>query len=78
MVAQGGIGSTVGMLFLAWLHTAWERKSVLRIFKLPLLPAWLATAMAVNGLGLLLNALDGTDAFYSNVMVVARKRPARG
>jgi SAM-dependent methyltransferase len=76
-VGQGGFGSTVCMLFLAWLHTAWERRSALRMLKLPLLPAWLAAAMAANGLGLLLNALDGTDAFYSNVMVVARKRPSR-
>jgi SAM-dependent methyltransferase len=77
-VGQGGLGSTVCMLILAWLHTTWERRSALRILKLPLLPAWLAAAMAVNGLGLLLNVLDGTDAFYSNVMVVARKRPVRG
>ena len=75
---QGGFGSTVFMLFLAWLRTAWERRSVLRMLKLPLLPAWLAATMTANGLGLLLDALDGTDAFYSNVMVVARKRPSRG
>jgi SAM-dependent methyltransferase len=75
-VAQGGVGSTVCMLFLAWLHTAWGRRPVLRMLKLPLLPAWLATTFVLNGLGLLLNALDRTGAFYTNVMVVARKRPS--
>jgi len=74
---QGGIGSTVIMLLLAWLNGVWERRAPLRVMKLPLLPAWLAAALAVNILGLMLDTLDRTGAFYSNVMVVARKRPTQ-
>lgn len=74
---QGGIGSTVIMLLLAWLNGVWERRSPLRVMKLPLLPAWLAAAMAMNMLGLMLDSLDRTGAFYGNVLVVARKRPAQ-
>jgi len=71
---EGGFGSTACMLGLAWLHTAWNRRFPTRVVKLPLLPAWLAATLALNGLGLLLDRLDGTGAFYSNVILVARKR----
>lgn len=75
---QGGIGSTVIMLLLAWIHGVWESRLLLRVLKLSLLPVWLVAVLAANVLGVLLDSLDRTDAFYSNVMVVARKRPAGG
>jgi len=74
--AEGGFGSTSCMLLLSWLRAAWDRRSPARLVKLPLLPAWLAFTLVVNGLGLLLNGVDGTGAYYGNVLVVARRRPA--
>lgn len=76
--ALGGFGSTTCALFLAWLQTVWDRRSPTRVVKLPLLPVWLAATWVVNVLGLILDALDSTGAFYGNVLVVARKRPTGG
>lgn len=83
----GDIDSTLGEfyrvlapsgLLLAWMHGVWERRTLLRLLKLPLLPAGVAAVLAANGIGFLLGKLDRADAFYGNAMVVARKRPAGG
>ncbi len=38
-----------------------------------LLPVWLAFSLLVNVIGWLLEKIDGTDAFYGNVLIIARK-----
>lgn len=73
---QGRVGSTVCTLLLSWLWTIWNRRFTTRVVKIPLLPAWIAATLLLNCLGLLLDGLDSTGAYYGNVMVVARKRPA--
>jgi SAM-dependent methyltransferase len=73
---QGGIGSTIGILFLNWLHTSLYWNFPLRLMRPLLLPIWLPFCLAVNLLGLLLNRLDVTGAYYSNVFLVLKKPSA--
>ena len=72
---QGGIGSTMAVLFLNWLHTSLNWMFPLRLTRPLLLPVWLPLCLAVNLLGLLVNRLDVTGAYYSNVFLVL-ERPA--
>jgi len=71
--AQGGIGSTVGTLFLNWVEAATSCCKALRFVKGILLPFWILICFVVNGLGWLVDKIDNTQAFYSNVLLVARK-----
>lgn len=66
---QGGVGSTIGTLWLNWL-------SIFRPFRLlkAVLPLWIMFSVLVNGLGWLLDKIDKTQAFYGNVLIVATKR----
>lgn len=70
---QGGFGSTAGMLFLGWLNEAIHRSRASRLLRCAFLPAWMAFCLAVNVSGVLLDVLDGTEAFYGNVLLVARR-----
>jgi SAM-dependent methyltransferase len=72
---EGGIGSTVCCMLLSWIHTGWNRRSPARMLKIPLLPLWLFVTTLANGLAIILDSFDKTSSFYSNVMVLARKRP---
>lgn len=71
----GGLGSTVVMLLLAWVHTMWDRRSPTRMLKIPLFPLWLSMTTLLNGMAIVVDFLDKTSSFYSNVILVARKRP---
>lgn len=71
---QGGIGSTLALLLLNWMNQSLNASLLLRLLKGLLLPLWLVGSFVVNITGLLLDRLDSTDAFYSNVLVVFRKR----
>lgn len=71
---QGGIGSSLAVLWLNWLDTALNRRRCTRFAKAALLPVWIALSAATNLCGLLLDRADGTSAFYGNLLAVARKR----
>lgn len=71
---QGGIGSTIGILCLNWVEAEMNRSKATRILKGCLLPPWVVFCAFVNGLGWLMDKLDRTQAFYSNVLLVSKKR----
>ena len=71
---QGGVGSTVGVLLLNWVETQTNRFEPTRLLKGILLPLWILFSGLVNALGWLLDKADRTQAFYSNVFLLARKR----
>lgn len=61
----GGIGSTLSLLLLNWLSNYKFIKA--------LMPIWIPFSLIVNFMGLLLDRLDRTGAFYNNVILVMRK-----
>jgi len=67
---QGAFGSTMGLLFLNFLALYKPTRYFFGI----LLPLWILLCGAVNVLCFLVDKLDGTAAFYTNVMIVAKKR----
>jgi len=71
---QGGIGSTLVILFLNWIDTAMSRATATKFLKGVLLPVSIPMSFALNLLGLAVDNLDRTNSFYSNVLLVARKR----
>ena len=64
----GGIGSTLVLLLLNWINNS-------RLLKVLLLPIWIPFSLAVNSLGLFMDKIDRTGAFYNNVLLVAKKKP---
>lgn len=72
-IPQGGIGSTLGAMLLAWLELTFTRSGTRVLLLTALLPAWMGVALLVNGVGRLLDAVDRTGAFYGNVMLLATK-----
>jgi SAM-dependent methyltransferase len=72
----GGIGSTLGALFLGWTYDALPTGRVERWAIAPLLPLWLALCLLVNALGLILSTADRTGLYYGNLLVHARHRGA--
>jgi SAM-dependent methyltransferase len=73
---QGGIGSTLGLLALNWIEVQMGLYKPTRLVKGALLPIWVALCGVVNGLGWLMDKVDRTEAFYSNVLIIAEKRCA--
>ncbi len=71
---QGGIGSTLAILSLNWAEQTMNRRFFTRILKSLLLPVWLAVSVIFNFVGLLIDRIDRTGSFYSNVLLVVRKR----
>ena len=71
---QGGIGSTVGLLLLNWIDMSLNRYPTTRVIKGLLLPAMIFLFVGVNLSGWLLDRLDKTQSFYTNVMLVAQKQ----
>lgn len=74
---QGGIGSTLAILWLNWCEATMNRFFATRLLKAPLLPFWILGSLLVNLLGLLLDRLDGSGRFYNNVLVVYEKSMGR-
>jgi len=66
-------GSLLGALWLNWIEHAIGRSRVLQLVRAPLLPVWILYCLLVNLVCRAVDLLDRTGAFYSNVMVVARK-----
>lgn len=77
LTKQGGAGSTTGLLLLGWMDATTGRSRLLRLVRPVLLPVRMALSAAVNMAGLLWDRMDRTGAYYSNLLVVARKRPAQ-
>jgi SAM-dependent methyltransferase len=71
---QGGLGSTIGILVLNWIDISLNQTKVGRFLRAPLLPVWLLFSLVTNVLGMAVDFLDRTDAFYSNVVIVLRKK----
>lgn len=74
--AQGGVGSTIGLLLENWIEMQMNSYKVTRILKGFLLPVWMLICLFINTTGFILDSLDKTQSFYSNTLVVARKRCA--
>lgn len=72
--AQGGIGSTLAVFWLNWINQAMTAHKVTRFAKALLLPVWLLISLVTNTVGLLLDRIDHTRAFYGNTFVVALKK----
>ena len=71
---HGGIGSTLAILLLNWIDGALNQRFVTRLLKAILLPVWIGVSLLCNALGLLLDRLDGTGAFYNSLLVVFEKK----
>lgn len=71
---QGGIASTVAILILNWINDTLNKSKISRLIKGFLLPAWIPFCTVVNMIGVLLDKLDVTGKYYSNVCVVYKKR----
>lgn len=71
---QGGIGSTLVILFLNWIDTVLSSTTVAKLLKAVFLPVFIPVSLILNLFGLALDQLDRTKMFYSNVLLVARKR----
>lgn len=70
---QGKIGTTLGVLCLNWLDTFMNQHKLTRLLKGVLLPIWLLSSFIINITALLLDKIDKSSTFYSNVLVVALK-----
>lgn len=70
---QGGIGSTLVILFLNWFDAQLSVSDRLRWIKAVILPLWLPFCLVANALALLIDRIDTTGKFYSNVLLVAKK-----
>ena len=73
---QGAIGSTLVILILNWIEQALNSSRLTRVLKALLLPLWLPFSFLLNMLGLLGDAIDPTEAYYNNLLVVLRKAGA--
>lgn len=71
---QGGIGSTLVILFLNWVDTALSLTPATKLLKGLLLPVFIPMSLVLNMLGWAMDRLDRTRMFYSNALLVARKR----
>lgn len=72
--AQGGIGSTLAIFWLNWINQAMTAHKPTRFARALLLPVWLLISLGTNILGVLLDWIDRTNAFYGNTFVMARKK----
>jgi len=70
---EGGVGSTLAILFLNWIETSLNCTFATRLLKSMLLPAWIFLSLIVNLFGLLVDKLDHTGGFYNNILLVVRK-----
>jgi len=70
---QGGVGSTIGLLLLGFLEIFTTQNKLTRFIKALLLPIWIGFSAIVNIIGVLIDHLDRTNVFYSNVLIVVEK-----
>ena len=70
---QGGVGSSLGILFLNWLNQTLNLNVFLRLLRPLFLPVWLPLCLIINLLALAMDACDRTASYYTNVLAVLRK-----
>lgn len=70
---QGGIGSTTVILLLNWMDMSMNSTFVTRLLKGLSLPLWVPVSFVLNLLGLVVDEIDRTGAFYNNIFVLIRK-----
>jgi hypothetical protein len=70
---QGGIGSSLTILFLSWLEAHTTKSAIGKTIKLLGTPLFIPFTFCCNLLGALFDKLDRTSAFYNNVIVIASK-----
>jgi len=70
---EGGIGSTIGTLFLNWLNQSLNGIRPLRLLRPLFLPVWLPLCLVVNLLSLCIDWFDRTACYYTNVFAMLRK-----
>jgi len=77
LTRQGGIGSTLGTLYLHYVQESMNRNTFARLLFGLSFPLWLLMCAVTNVLGLALDHVDSTESFYGNVLVVSRKTGGR-
>jgi SAM-dependent methyltransferase len=70
---EGGIGSTLSILFLSFIESKLNQNRVTRMIKGVMLPFWISFSFLVNILGLLLDKVDQTGNYYNNLLAVVKK-----
>lgn len=73
---QGGVGSTLAILFLNWVNQSLNLNLALRLVRPLFLPVWLPLSLVINVLALVLDKCDRTASYYTNVFSVLRKDEA--
>lgn len=77
LFTQGGIGSTLVMLLLSWMDRQCSQMGPIgKAIKLIGLPFFIPLTFTLNLIGMALDKLDTTGAFYNNTLIVARKKTA--
>lgn len=70
---QGGVGSTIVIIILNWWDQALAHCYPLRVFKALVMPLTIVMSAVLNVIGMLVDSMDRTRAFYSNVVLVVGK-----
>lgn len=70
----GGVGSTIAAFALNWIEVETGKHALTRVARGLLLPIWLLICLGTNLWAWALNIMDTTHSFYSNVLILARKR----
>ena len=79
VIVQGGVGSTLAKLFLNWVEDSLNLTFPTRILKALVLPVWIPACFVINIAGWLVDRIDRTESYYSNVCVSYRAaRPPTG
>lgn len=69
-----GVGVTIGIILLNWVEEATNHNKITRFTKAFLLPVWIGFSFVVNLVCYVLNLLDFTPSYYTNVLVTATKK----
>lgn len=74
VVVLGGVGSVLGVVQINWFALAFERIPGQRKLAHVLWPFWALLCGLLGIQGVIFDALDKTGAFYTNAILIARKR----
>ncbi|WP_022663494.1 class I SAM-dependent methyltransferase [Paucidesulfovibrio longus] len=70
---QGGIGSTLALLLLCWMHNQLGTTTLGQLLRFLGLPLFLPLSLFCNFAGWALDQIDTTDTTYGNLLIVAQK-----
>ncbi len=70
---EGGIGSTLSIMFLSFIESKLNSNKVTRLAKGVILPFWICFSLFVNVFGLLLDKFDKNSNYYNNLLAVVKK-----